>query len=84
MATKDEILKKHGTNARSWSMIASLYFQMDTSIQKAWNKITIDLYKNATDLTPNERSFIGSINLDLKRMGYKPLKLEKKKLKKVM
>jgi hypothetical protein len=84
MATKEQILRKHGTDAMSWSALASLYFQMDKNIQDAWNKTTVDLYKNANDLTPNERAFIGSVNLDLKRMGYKPLKLEKKKLKKVM
>ena len=77
MPTKEEILKKHGLKPETWSWLASQYFALSKEIQDKFNKVTIDLAENSTDLTKDEVLFISSIDLDLAREGYKPILTEK-------
>lgn len=54
MHTKVEILKKHVMTPRNWSALDSMYFMLDKELQEKFNKATIDLGENATDLTRDE------------------------------
>jgi len=86
MVTKSEILWKYQFSPRDWSMMASMYFMLDKKLQEKFNKATIELSENATDLTRNEALFIQSFELDLKRQGMKSFLTAKakKRLEKVV
>ncbi|MFQ6056678.1 MAG: hypothetical protein ACE5KE_14550 [Methanosarcinales archaeon] len=86
MATKEEILQKHNLTPRVWSFFASAYFTLSRELQEKFNKATIDISENATDLTKDEALFISSFDLDMARKGLKPILTEKakKKLKEVV